>query len=363
MTFLLIALILLCLPGLSFQKTGIRSGYMDRSSTTAVNGIFVLLVFLRHVKTYIDHGPADRLFLLFDRGLGQLIVIPFLFYSGYGIMQAVRAKGRSYILAFPLRRIGKVWSHFALALLLYAAAAPLSGRTCSPRQFLMALTGFTSIGNSNWYMFALLALYLITLLCGLLFIREDAAAQKASAGPAKEKAARSALLRFCAAAAVLTILYMLVMSRIREHYFYDTAFVFPAGMAFALFQGEFEAFLLQKKSRYALLAAVSACLLAAASLWKYYRPGIPADIVWSLSFAMLLVLVTMKVKAGNRVLRYLGSLSFEIYILQRLPMNLLKGRIADKYLYIAACAAATLLLAQLFRLLTKKTDALLPGAR
>lgn len=64
-------------------------------------------------------------------------------------------------------------------------------------------------------------------------------------------------------------------------------------------------------------------------------------------FALILVLVTMKVKLNNRALRWLGINCFGIYILQRIPMALFSelGLTAHWAVFYVAVVAATLVLA------------------
>ena len=71
---------------------GFNSDYMSIESTRSIKGLFVIFVFFRHVQQYLvlsDHF-LDRLFDLFDGILGQLIVVMFLFYSGYGIIKKIK---------------------------------------------------------------------------------------------------------------------------------------------------------------------------------------------------------------------------------------------------------------------------------
>ena len=91
-------LILLCVVILTFcgEKIDFYGGYLNtflkREQATMVNGVFVMLVFLRHFKEYITCGFYDRIFWGVDGLLEQLIVTTFLFYSGYGIMVSLKTK-------------------------------------------------------------------------------------------------------------------------------------------------------------------------------------------------------------------------------------------------------------------------------
>lgn len=77
------------------------------SQTTCVNGIFVIFVFLSHFCQYVDTSsmPYFQPYLFLRSHLVQLIVAPFLFYSGYGIMEHIKTKGNRYVNDIP--RIGE----------------------------------------------------------------------------------------------------------------------------------------------------------------------------------------------------------------------------------------------------------------
>ena len=85
----------------SFQKD-----YISKESTSAINGLFVLLVFLKHASDQLDlNGNVfDKAYFSLGQGMGQLIVTTFLFYSGYGITYSILKKGSSYIRTIPKNR-------------------------------------------------------------------------------------------------------------------------------------------------------------------------------------------------------------------------------------------------------------------
>lgn len=65
---------------------------LNKEQTTCINGIFVLFVFLSHFGQY-ETMPWNNLLL----AIGQLMVAPFLFYSGYGIMEQIKRRGIVYL--------------------------------------------------------------------------------------------------------------------------------------------------------------------------------------------------------------------------------------------------------------------------
>ena len=163
MFFLLILLICLILFRSELRISNIDEGYFSKDNTTAIKGFFIGLVFLSHVKSYLDFSnPSDLLSVELLESIGQLMVTMFLFISGFGVYESIKAKGKKYIDNFPAHRILKTFIDFAIAIFLFILVDIVTGRKITFTQVLLSFTGWTSLGNSNWYMFAIFCLYITT---------------------------------------------------------------------------------------------------------------------------------------------------------------------------------------------------------
>ena len=159
--FLLILLLIICY-GLTFSGSGrFQDGYLSKENTTAVNGVFVYLIVLSHYAQYADlSGPYDAPYLALREHLGQMVVVTFLFYSGYGMMESLKNKGEAYV----RKLFSKFWQlllRFDVAVLLFLGINRLLGIEYPLKDTLLAFTTWTAIGNSNWYITAILAIYII----------------------------------------------------------------------------------------------------------------------------------------------------------------------------------------------------------
>ena len=111
MIIFLIGIAILCLWKIRFSRKNFFEDFLHRDQCDSIKGIFILFVFIRHALQYImSSGYAfetlpDQVFLKIDRELDQLIVIMFLFYSGFGIMESILKKKFDYIRNMPIRRI------------------------------------------------------------------------------------------------------------------------------------------------------------------------------------------------------------------------------------------------------------------
>ena len=84
MVLLLVALALLALVRIKFSS--FHQDYMGMDQTTAIKGIFAVLIVLSHMNSYLQAGGfLDGYYRRILWMIGQLMVTVFFFYSGYGI--------------------------------------------------------------------------------------------------------------------------------------------------------------------------------------------------------------------------------------------------------------------------------------
>ena len=164
MIVLLVLLASLCCWGAKpCLKKEELSDYLSLEYSQAVKGFFILLVFFSHYNSYVSYTlDSDLIYLRVVNSFGQAMVTMFLFYSGFGVMESIRKKGIDYVRKLPRDRILRTWFNFAAAVLLFTGLALVRRIPFTLGQFLLSLTGWESMGNSNWYIFIILCLYLIT---------------------------------------------------------------------------------------------------------------------------------------------------------------------------------------------------------
>ena len=163
MILIFIALIVISCVNLKFSKSAFIYDNLSKSNPNSIciKGIFAIIIFISHCLSYFTEqhiyldAPMAKLITI----IGQLMVTMFFFYSGYGIMQSYNEKPE-YIKSFPKNRILKTLIHFDVAILLFLVMNLIFARDYSPLTTLLAFTGYTTIGNSNWFMFAIFVLYI-----------------------------------------------------------------------------------------------------------------------------------------------------------------------------------------------------------
>lgn len=64
--------------------------------------------------------------------------------------------------------------------------------------------------------------------------------------------------------------------------------------------------------------------------------------------------ISIKIRLGNKITTFLGSISYEIYLVHRLVLDILGYRIENKYIFIIVSIIGSIILAYLFSIILKK---------
>lgn len=333
--FGLFMMLCFCSASIFPDKEG-NVNYLSLQSTQTVKGIFIILVFFSHFQSYVTLTSQWDLGCRAVIGwFGQAMVSMFLFYSGFGVMESIQKKGRDYVNAMPKRRILATLFRFDCAVLLFAALALWRKAEITVVRFLFSLIGWMSLGNSNWYIFVILMLYLITWGAFKIFSQYS-------------HAVLSTFIATCIG------MFCLAYFGEKQQYWYDTALCYVMGMAYSLYRGHIEERLLTNKWCY---AAILAGLFLGCVLLQEYCYTTFGGILRNCAFAAFMVVLTMRVAFRSRVLNWCGVHLFSLYILQRVPMIVFQEiGLADNsvILYFLCCVLGTVVLAVPFERITEK---------
>lgn len=310
-----------------------KTEYMSIEKTQSIKGIFILLVFFSHFNSYVVfENPYDMAYKNIFSMFGQTMVTLFMFYSGYGVMEAIKRKGMSYVNHMPVRRIASTLFKFDLAVIIYAVIALLSGGWISGKQFLLSLVAWESVGNSNWYIFAILVLYLFTYIAFRL----------CSDKMGVYIPAFLVLIFTCA------YIIIFVRFQLKAIWWYDTVLCYVAGMWYSLLRDKIECIVNRNNVLYVVTLGI---LVAATAFCKMHSGNKKIYLLLMLFFTATVIVITMKVSFDNKILRWCGRHLFEIYIMQRVPM-IIFAQIGildfNMYLYFVICLIATVGITVLF---------------
>ncbi len=319
--------------------------YMSIAGTNLIKGVFVLLVLLGHAVTYVKMGGAlDETYITLKEHLHQMVVSVFFFYSGYGMMKSILKKGYGYIKQIPLKRFLILLLNFDIAVCLYLIVGVIMGQKFTLNTILFSLIGWKSVGNSNWYMFAIFGLYILMFFSFILL---------------RWFGKKGFIYVGTVIFTILTMLFVLWEIRMGlPNWYYNTMILMPAGCWFALLQKPVEKVVMRNDYVYAL-AGVFLFVGYWLSYGSRWSGGIERYTIWALFFVAVVVFITMKISFQSKVLSWFGEHVFSIYILQRIPMLVLSrcGLAAqNRYGFIIGVIVITIFLALIFDYLTGKLD-------
>lgn len=323
MNLYLIFIIVLTLFGIKPHLQSFNNDYLNKTNTSCIKGIFILIVFYSHLVTYIGvQQSKDFLMFAVRDFLGQLMVTMFLFYSGYGIYESIKKK-KNYVSTIPKKRILKTLINFDIAIIIFLIVNLIINKEYSIQKILLSFIGWESIGNDNWYIFSIILLYFITYISFKIFDKNDKSALKMTW--------------------LLTIIFILFLNLHKEIYWYNTLLCYPLGLTYSYYKEKIEKVLFNNKKYYIIfIISLFAFLIIKKSeninFW-YYE-------ISSLLFVFVILQITMKLNINNKVLNWFGDKLFWIFILHRIPMNILKeiGYINHAYRFALISFIITLIL-------------------
>ena len=292
--------ILISVYGLGFRKDSTLGDALSIEQCNAIKGISILLVFISHASQYVSASDyqysmiGDDLFLNIKSSIGQFCVVMFFFYSGYGTEWSIERKGKQYIKEMPKRRLLTTLINFDIAVVLFFITNLLLGNRIPLTRFIMSLFAWDSVGNSEWYIFDILMLYIVT------YISSSVSSNKR--------------LRFCLLLS-MTFLLILVLYILKGSWWYNTLLAYPAGVLLAMDKDK----VLKLISNH-FWAVLFGLLVPFFVLFVFRKSNALVYNAASVAFAFLVVTLTLRIRIQNRILIWLGTLLFPLYIYQRLPM-------------------------------------------
>ncbi len=318
--------ILITVALISVRRRIVDDGvWCNKCETDVVKGFFICWVVVGHSCSFIPTEASNRLVELarFVNGtMGQLVVVPFLFFSGYGVSESIRRKGIAYVRQLPQKRIWPTLLNFDVSVFVFSVLYLIYGGLLSCGKFCQALIGWIGVGNNNWYVFVILGCYLLAFVASIFKIR-------------------GGLLCF-----ILVFGFSIAMSFLKiEIHWHNTMMAFPAGMLFSENRDLFERLLKTGYLKWLLIFAVGFIVFYAIP-WRFR--GIKYNIR---GIFMMLTIVTLmfKFKFESRFLGWAGLNLFPIYLYHLLPMRVLSNTPLVTYpvlfATLAYCASAIIVYA------------------
>ena len=241
---------------------------------------------------------GDSAYLLINSWIGQLCVVMFLFYSGYGTEYSILNKGQQYVDRFPKHRILSTLLNFDVAIIAFLIVDLALGIDVSGKKIALSFIGWEMIGNSNWYIFDILLCYSFSYLAAKL---------------TKSQQKRLALITLA------VVLLILVLHMYKKTWWYDTLLAYPAGVFLAQYKEKLSNLI--HRYYWPILIGLLALFMVFYNIDYLY---VMFHNLASVAFAFVILLLTMRIRVQNKWLIWFGVNLFPIYIYQRIPMMTIK---------------------------------------
>lgn len=311
----------------------INGDHLSVQSAAMLRGLFAMVVVCHHLAQNTSAGITFRHFAY----VGYLAVAVFFFFSGYGL-QKKYMRDASYSQQFLQRRIPTVLIPYAIMTAVYWLAYAVRGEVYSLADVVRSLWNGSPLDGNSWYIINILVFYFVFWILMHICKRRYAA--------------------MIAGAFVYCVAWVFLCRMLSYGgWWYNSTHLLVLGMLWAYKEEKIYPVL----KKYDFLIVPFGIVLYVVSVFHLL-----SDMLCAVLFVLSVLLLTMKFRVGNRALRFLGGVSFEIYMVHGLFILLLKDsplRTEIPLLWcctIILCAVASAyFLHRLFRLILAKYRALL----
>ena len=339
MIIVVILLISIICSGLTAKgKNEFYTDYSSPKNTTTTNAVFSVLIFISHGVTYIDMTNSfDDAYLGIKTFLAQGVVVTYLFFSGFGIMESIKKKGYNYVKRMPIDRFFKLWYQFALMLCLFIVTNLFMKKDISITDNLLAFTGYTSIGNDNWYLFVTFALYIIVFVSFIICRKHHNLA--------------------IIGVFILTCIFINLEIKLElPRRYFDTILCFPLGMLYSQLKPFIDKIVMKNDILWIITttAVFTVCMFGSQNRDEH----LIFRMLFMCSAPIFITLLMMKIQCRSTILDWFGNHIFSFFMLQRIPMRLLEhlGFNHSPYLFICLAFFGTVVLSTIVDEIIAKLD-------
>lgn len=352
-----IMLLVILLAGASYAG---RDKFIDNffalGTTKAMQGYFALWILIHHIALSLRFYDFYRDELVFFENLGTLFVGFFFLCSGYGLIYSYETKP-GYLDTFVKRRVITVLVPFFICNYAYMITGLILGNQFTTGQLVRAFFGILLLNDHMWFAVEIMILYMIFYFI-FRYIRDE---------------------RLCYVCMAICILVMMIGSFLAGHntentemvaawfkgeWWYNTTPLFFVGMMGAKYRNSLTEFAKKYYKRLVVLLVAAFLILYHFTIRKINAGGywtesandmaygdklqtLALQLPMVLCFELLVVLILMKVQFHNRVLVFLGKISLEVILLEKVFMLIFAERpvFHNVNMYSCAVVVATILFA------------------
>ena len=293
-------------------------------NSIALRGICSIEIMMGHLGI-----ATDSIVLYPNRKGGILFVGVFFALSGYGLMYSISNKN-GYMTDFLFKRIRKLLIPAYIVFLINRFSDGFINKDISNLIKIINIKTFFLM--TNWYVWELLVLYIVF----YISVKVDKSLRKVP------------LIIICFSIIFVCIAYALKL----DNPWYCSTFCFALGIFYFLYREQFkEIFVLGNP----VIKFVYCCLIMTVSISMFFfYEGIIGLLISrniaSVFFVIALIICLHRFSIGNKVSKWLGKYSYEIFLLHPLFIKLLRPWIENDIMYSLTVIGATVLTSYIYRI-------------
>lgn len=338
LTYLVLILIVavgarVCVPGKWNDE------FMSLKQTKYIQGLMAICIMLHHIaqETCADWQnykliPGLEPFV----PIGYFFVAIFFMCSGFGLYKSNRLNDKYLKSGFVKKRIVPLIVAFYTTGIIYFVARLVMGEKMKPFKVFCYLTGVRQPNGYAWFVIAMPYFYLLFFVCFRIFGKREGLG--------------------IMGVVIGTFLYAIIGTMINHNdylmcgeWWYNCVHLFWIGILFAKYEEKITAIF---KRLYFLLLFIAICGMCfffrvserftAAGFYYGESAGYPLKKVMSLRwrvlptqmlacffFVLLVVLLSMVIKLGNKVLGFMGTITLEFYLIHGLFLEFFSYKFCD----------------------------------
>lgn len=334
----IVTIVFICLILSSCKKRTDGKQFLDQEELKEIRGIFAFFIVCDHIALILwkEHElkSVDKMFEWFGQS-GPYVVAAFLFFSGYGLYKSWYAKGDSYIKFFPQKRFVSLLVPWGGAILLsFLIRNLLLHENINVAYMISSLFNGSPIVPNGWYVMEQLFFYIIFYIGARIF--------------GVKNRTKALLFNFIL---VIVFVALTIYLRYPEGWFVS-ALAFVLGGGYALFEekksfkikGFYNLWLVTIGITFLILHIITG------RLTNIILKALTMNLLGGL-FVCCVLMLSYKVVIENKLLKILGKISYELYMIHGLVILVFRSDIIyiyNKYWFLIAVVGVSILAAIVF---------------
>lgn len=306
-----------------------NQNYLSVKTGKCFKGLFALVVIFHHLAQRTQTGILFRYFSIF----GYLAVAVFFFFSGYGLQKSYITKQDKYKKRFLLRRLPGILIPYIFITALYWLMNCAGGYFYSIKDLAVKIINGAPIDPNSWYIITIIAFYISYWIFMLI--------------------CRNNYKIMIALACIWNVLYVAYCIKMQYgKWWYNTSHLLIIGMVWAVYEDRIIAAI--KKSYKIIMPLVWLSFAFFFVLQDKIALWIPiagisllVDIITTVLFVTGIILFSMKIQIGNKILSFLGDISLEMYLVHGMFITALRNNmifIQNELIWCILVLSATIIL-------------------